>query len=168
MTDQLEGQMHIYDLDIWSGKTCQEHLAVTVEKTSKPSSKRSSKSSNPTAPICLMLSRNSGGANGQNQDASMMNWVDGPLLGEYMTHSFGEQPNTLMAECGFPALPNGVSASRLSQILQEEAHQRYYLSARACNGIINRAAKRGKELPELLRQALENQAKQDDNGSDLP
>jgi len=32
--------------------------------------------------------------------------------------------------------------------------QRYYLSARACQGILRRAEKRGKALPELLRHAL--------------
>ena len=35
---------------------------------------------------------------------------------------------------------------------------KYYLSARACQGILNRAEKRGKELPEILKTALVNQA----------
>jgi hypothetical protein len=33
--------------------------------------------------------------------------------------------------------------------------QRYFLSATACAGILRRAEKRGKKLPEQLRQALE-------------
>ncbi len=33
--------------------------------------------------------------------------------------------------------------------------QRFYLSARACAGILRRAEKRGKELPPALRRALE-------------
>lgn len=37
---------------------------------------------------------------------------------------------------------------------------RYYLSARACQGIINRAERRGKELPPLLKRALERQIEQ--------
>jgi hypothetical protein len=33
--------------------------------------------------------------------------------------------------------------------------QRFYLSATACRGILRRAEKRGKVLPEPLRRALE-------------
>ena len=71
--------------------------------------------------------------------------MGGPLLGEYTMHSFGE-------------CPKEENASRLSQILEEQAHPKYSLSARACQGILNRANKRGKELPEILRKALESQA----------
>jgi hypothetical protein len=43
----------------------------------------------------------------------------------------------------------------LSDVLEAgSVQQRYYLSAKACQGILRRAAKRGKELPEALRQAL--------------
>ncbi len=35
--------------------------------------------------------------------------------------------------------------------------ERYYLSAKACQGILRRAQERGKELPETLRIALEQQ-----------
>lgn len=86
-----------------------------------------------------------------------MKWEDGALLGEYTMPSFGEQPSTLMTECGFGERHNGVSVSHLSQILQDSAHQRYYLSAKACAGILRRSKEKGKELPEILRTALENQ-----------
>lgn len=36
--------------------------------------------------------------------------------------------------------------------------RKYYLSAKSCQGILNRANRRGKELPEMLRIALEQQA----------
>jgi len=36
--------------------------------------------------------------------------------------------------------------------------QRYFLSAKACSGILRRADKRGKELPTTLRLALEQVA----------
>jgi hypothetical protein len=43
----------------------------------------------------------------------------------------------------------------LSDILETgDVPQRYYLTARACAGILRRAEKRGKALPPLLRQAL--------------
>jgi len=49
----------------------------------------------------------------------------------------------------------------LSDVLATgDVPQRYYLSARACAGILRRAAKRGKELPTLLRRALETVAGQ--------
>ena len=50
---------------------------------------------------------------------------------------------------------NGGDASYLSDILETGVlPQRYYLSARACSGILRRAAKRGKRLPPLLQAAL--------------
>lgn len=93
-----------------------------------------------------------------------MSWVDGPLLGEYMMHSFGEQPNALMEECSIGEPHNGVSVSHLSQILMDSVPQKYSLSEKACKGILNRASKRGKALPEVLRKALENQIR--DESSD--
>lgn len=51
--------------------------------------------------------------------------------------------------------PNDAAVCSLSQILEMgPIPQRFYLSARACAGIIRRAEKRGKELPEQLQQAL--------------
>jgi hypothetical protein len=50
---------------------------------------------------------------------------------------------------------SGTVAS-LSEILETgELPQRYYLSAKACKGILRRAEKRGKDLPEALRLALQ-------------
>jgi hypothetical protein len=44
----------------------------------------------------------------------------------------------------------------LSDILEiGDLPQRYYLSAKACQGILRRAAKRNKELPAALRDALQ-------------
>lgn len=43
----------------------------------------------------------------------------------------------------------------LSQVLETgEVPSKYYLSPKAARGILRRAEKRGRELPELLRQAL--------------
>ena len=47
----------------------------------------------------------------------------------------------------------------LSEILQQiEPDAPYWLSPKACKGILNRAGKRGKQLPEALRHALEQRA----------
>src|SRR5579883_1216729 len=51
--------------------------------------------------------------------------------------------------------PSDAVASSLSDILETgELPRRYYLSGRACRGILRRAEKRGKELPEALKSAL--------------
>ena len=51
--------------------------------------------------------------------------------------------------------PSVARESTLSQILQANAPEKYYLSAKACAGILRRAEKRGKELPTMLKDALE-------------
>lgn len=92
----------------------------------------------PEAPLFLYLKRD-----GLQADAS---WAtDGALLGVYSMHSFGE-------------CPNDGAESHLSQILEVEPHPKYCLSARACLGILNRAARRGKDLPEALKTALRMQS----------
>ena len=51
---------------------------------------------------------------------------------------------------------NGAVASLLSEILETGAvDRRYFLSPKACKGILRRAANRGKSLPQSLREALE-------------
>lgn len=54
--------------------------------------------------------------------------------------------------------PNAEQESTLSQILLAEVPEKYYLSPKACLGILRRASVRGKELPEVLKKALERQA----------
>lgn len=48
--------------------------------------------------------------------------------------------------------------STLSQILMVNVPQKYYLSPKACLGILRRASVRGKKLPEVLEIALKKQA----------
>jgi len=50
---------------------------------------------------------------------------------------------------------SAAGASSLSEVLEARAPQTYSLSARACEGIIRRAEKRGKPLPSILKDALE-------------
>lgn len=54
-----------------------------------------------------------------------------------------------------PAWPNDASVSSLSEVLETEVPSRYFLSQRACAGILRRAARRGKDLPSHLARALE-------------
>lgn len=70
--------------------------------------------------------------------------------GGYLTRSFSECPNG-GAE---------FSAVSLDQILEPSPDPKYWLSPTACQGILRRADKRGKELPARLREALEQRAAQ--------
>lgn len=157
MTENLEGQVSWSDQDTWCGKTWSEHCLRqaedTQEKTSKPSSRRSSALPIRTLPTCLCLVKESGAS----QDAYTIRWENGQLLGGFSTRSFGEQPNTLMDECGIEEHHNGVAVSHLSQILEDSPPLKYSLSKKACQGIISRAERRGKKLPPILKEALENQ-----------
>lgn len=75
-----------------------------------------------------------------------MKWEDdGAWYGELMTRNTGE-------------CPNAVVVSRLSQILEETPHPKYNLTAKACQGILRRAERRGKDLPKLLKQVLIRQS----------
>jgi hypothetical protein len=135
MTDTLEGQLSIFDLGLQCGKTSPAHSAVTKEQTSKQSSKRFVKSQTPVFQF-LCLKRESG----RKPDAS---WeTDTALHGVSMTLSFGE-------------FPSEERESTLSQILEANAPEKYFLSAKACAGFLRRAEKRGKELPQMLKEALE-------------
>ena len=54
--------------------------------------------------------------------------------------------------------PNDASVCSLSSTLETgDVPPRFFLSAKACRGIISRADRRGKPLPKRLRDALEKQ-----------
>jgi hypothetical protein len=67
---------------------------------------------------------------------------------------------TSLGELSMPNIgvfPSVVRESSLSQILEDNAPQKYFLSPKACEGILRRAEKRGKKLPEMLEMALRQQ-----------
>ena len=66
-------------------------------------------------------------------------------LGECWTLNTGESPSVAVE-------------SFLWQILEDSPPQRYYLSQKACRGILERVKARGKKLPEQLLWALKKQA----------
>lgn len=141
MTERTEGQVTWSDLGLWSGKTCPEHSAATKGETSRQSSKRSSASESRKPPILKCLKKA-----GQLGGATTMKWEDdGAWLGECMTRNTGESPNAAVVY-------------RLSQILEETPQEKYSLSAKACQGILRRAERRGKDLPKLLKAVLIQQS----------
>ena len=137
MTERADGQVTWSDLGLWSGKMCPEHSAATKGETLRQSSKRSSASQSRKPPILKCLKKD-----GQLGGATTMKWEDdGAWLGECMTRNTGESPNA-------------AAVSRLSQILEATPQEKYSLSAKACQGILRRAERRGKDLPELLKTVL--------------
>ena len=73
---------------------------------------------------------------------------------EMISQSHGEYSTRLVGE-----FPKEENASTLSQILMAQVPEKYYLSPKACLGILRRASMRGKTLPDVLHKALERQAK---------
>lgn len=67
--------------------------------------------------------------------------MDGLWLGDSWTANISEWPSV-------------ESVSLLSSTLEASVPEKYYLSARACQGILTRASRRGKKLPDLLQTAL--------------
>lgn len=124
--------------DLSCGRTFPVPSPQTKEKISGQSSKRSAPSK---AKVFLFL--NLQRENGAAPEASWQ--MDFHLRGGCLTPNFGESPSE-------------ENVSTLSQILQAGVPERYYLSPKACQGILRRASVRGKELPEVLRIALERQA----------
>ena len=143
-----EEQMSLFGPGTWSGKTSPELSAATKDKTSQRSSKKRSVSQSRKPPLWVCLKKD-----GLQADASSMSWVAGQLPGEFSTHSFWESPRDAVE-------------SHLSQILEGSPHPKYSLSARACQGILNRASRRKKKLPEMLEQALLEQS--DSRNTTLP
>lgn len=118
------------------GKTCPEHSVPMGEKISEPCWKNLPAWNNQTLQF---LDLRVGGADGEKLEQSSE--TDGAWLGDNLTLNIGE-------------FPNAERESLLSWILEDNVPQKYYLSARACQGILTRASRRGKPLPEVLRQAL--------------
>lgn len=112
------------------GRMYQELFQVTTERILEPCLKKSQ------TPIfqCLQV------ANGQPQE-----WLEGERLtplGESLMLNIGE----------YPSVEN---ESTLSEILEDNVPEKYYLSPKACLGILRRAKNKGRKLPDNLRIALE-------------
>lgn len=134
-------QLSIYDLDSWCGRTFPEPSPAGNRKgrTSGLSLKKLSELSS----IPFMSLDLTPGA--------------GNLLDEFYWEILSPWRGTsLMLNTG--ASPRDAVVSTLWQILEDKPHPRYYLTRKACQGILRRASERGKPLPEQLRIALEIQA----------
>ena len=165
----VEGQMSLFDLgDIWFGRMSTEHGAQTAARISESFSKK-----RPASKIQMPLFLDLRGENGHRADVSWETAI--PWLGEDIMRQIGECHSAekgyvylltltetardgfyLKLNCG--EKPIHPRPSRLSDILETNPDPKYNLSARACQGILNRAERRGKELPKVLKDALIQQA----------
>lgn len=133
---QVNGQMSLFDLDMPCGRTFPAPSLPTRAKTSVSSSKSFAKSKTKEP---MFLSLLGGGS------LAGVSWETGiPWLGASSTLNFGECPNV-------------VEESGLWQILEANVPQKYFLSETACLGVLRRAERRGKKLPEILEKALKQQ-----------
>ena len=134
----MDEQMSLFAPALPCGRTSPEPFPVTKAGTSKPSCQSLSESRSQTPLMCLCLTRDAG----PTPDFS---WeTDGALLGDCWTPNIGEYPRD-------------ARESRLSQILEDNAPEKYYLSARALKGIKTRAERRQKQLPPVLEAAIDFQ-----------
>ena len=117
------------------GKTYPEHSVQTEEEISVPCWKNLPALDKRT----LLFLDLRGGADGAKPE--QLPEMDGPWLGDSWTVN--------ISEC-----PREENVSLLSWILQVNVPEKYYLSAKACRGILTRASRRGKKLQELLETAL--------------
>lgn len=89
------------------------------------------------------------------EDGQQAEWLEAPQavqLGDSWTLNTGECPSV-------------ENVSTLYTILTENVPQKYYLSAKACLGILRRAEQRGRTLPEVLETALKQQAQEQQQAS---
>lgn len=141
ISDEAE-QLSLFGQDLWCGKTFLEHsqAAHPKVKTSGSSSKRSLEL------VSIPF---------QSLDLT-------PGVGNLLGESYWElvspwRGESLILNTG-PAPRSAEDVYSLSQILQAEVPLKYYLSPKACLGILRRARERGKELPPQLKYALQIQA----------
>ncbi len=133
-----DGQLSLFAPDSYAGKMWSGHIAAPRGKTSSKSCNRSSKLKNHTF---MLLNLQPGAGN-----------MLGPCW-EYDPAWLGPPGTLNTSEC-----PSDVVESSLSQILLDSVPSKYYLSEKSCRGILKRADKRGKKLPEKLELALKLQA----------
>ena len=137
-TDGEAEQMSLFGPDLKFGRTSPAHSARRAAKISEPFSRRLQRLR--TAPLQFLDLREG----------------YGNLLGSYWETDFPSL--TGLSTRNFGECPNDDVESSLSQILQDTAPDKYYLSKAACLGILRRSSARGKELPPILKEALEIQA----------
>ena len=139
--DNEAEQLSIYDLDLWCGRMFQEPSPAEPQKE-RISGSSLRRSSELKSVVFQSLDLTPGAGN---------------LLGEFYWELISPwRGDALTLNTGVS--PREEKESSLSQILQDDPPDKYYLTRKACLGILRRAFERGKELPRKLNQALEIQS----------
>ena len=170
MTEALDGQVSLFDLGIWYGKTFPEHSAATSSmdsETSEPCWKKLYASQNRDFLFLDCRTSRSG------RKPEGLSATDGASHGERTTPNTGVCRSADGVSAWWLTLtdtPQGISYlnvseepkipvyTKLSQILEENPDPKYNLTPKACAGILRRAERRGKKLPEALKTVLELQS----------
>ena len=142
---ECEGQMSMFDLygrDFSYGRMYQGPSVLIREMTLDAYLKKFAEL-RIKMPQYLCLKKENGVQADASWDQESSEYI--AWLGKFQTLSFGERPNAAVESC-------------LSEILEDHPHQKYCLSAKACQGILRRAENRGKELPPLLKETLTRQS----------
>ena len=136
-----DGQACLFDLVFCAGKMFQAHspAGFPKEKISGLSLKKSSELVS-LPYMFLDLSEDAGNLLGESYWETLSPW----------------RGDALMLNTGVS--PREENESSLWQILEDQPHSKYYLTRKACRGILRRAKERGKELPRQLENALAIQA----------
>ena len=136
-----DGQLTLFDQDLWCGKTFPEPFRAESQKAKTSASSSKKPSELRYLPYQFLdLSPDAGNLLGESYWETLSPWRgDASMLNTGVSPREGKE-------------------SSLSQILQEAVPGRYYLTPKACRGILRRATERGKELPEKLKRALEIQS----------
>src|SRR6185312_1909966 len=124
----------------------------------------------PSSPFALLADCGPLGWFSRTSPASCRATADGilePFSGSWANAGMGSP--TAFLTLSISEFPSGAVASSLSDVLETgDLPQRYFLSPKACAGILRRAEKRGKELPAPLRQALTLAASTDAMQTEAP
>lgn len=134
-------QLSMFGQDLWHGRTCPAPSARERQRARTSGSFwRRSSALNAIPFQSLDLTPGAGNLLGE------FYWeLISPWRGDALTLNTGVSPRE-------------EKESSLSQILQDDPPDKYYLTRKACLGILRRAFERGKELPRKLNQALEIQS----------
>lgn len=139
-------------LTFWS----EEHLARISAWRGSEREWMERVASSPSSSLILLADCAPDGWSGRTSPASCRSMEDGRL--ECFSESWGNSgmgSHTEFLTLSTSEFHSAAAASSLSDILETgDVPRRYFLSARACLGILRRAKKRGKELPTALRSAL--------------
>ena len=140
-TEKEDGQLSLFAQDGASGRTSLAHIPAE-SRPARISASSCNHSSELAAIPYLSLDLTPGNGN---------------LLGEFYWEILSPWRGGLWTLNTGPS-PRDVCVCTLSQILQAHVLPKYYLTKKACLGILRRARERGKPLPPQLETALKIQA----------